>query len=114
MVTNNYSGIGKKTIGKDFNFYDKISVTHTTFGIEADGYQPDAFISFHAVGLLFLNEGTGAVEYSFNGNTVHGELDSALPSKGMSFDNRIVSSIWFRVKAGSSGPITVRVDAWGN
>jgi len=115
MVTHNYSGLGKRTTGKDLNFYEKITVTSTTFGEEADGYQPDAFISFHSTSLMLLNEGTlltSVIEYSFNGNTVHGELDPTLPSRGLTFDNRRVSSIWFRVKSGSSGPVIVRVDAW--
>lgn len=113
MVSNNFPGIGFKTRGRDFNFYQKIAVNWSTFGGgSVDGYQPDMIITFSTQGVLFLNEGTGVVEYSFNGNTVHGELDSTKPSVGLTFDNRVISMIWFRVKSGSSGPITVRVDAW--
>jgi hypothetical protein len=67
--------------------------------------------------VIFLNEktlGTNVVEYSFNGNTVHGELDPLLPSRGLMFDNRSIGTIWFRVKSGSAGPVTIRVDAWGS
>jgi hypothetical protein len=113
MTTNNFPNIGYKTQGKDFNFYQKLSVTATTFGGgSASGQQPDIIISFTTQGVLFLNEGTGVVEYSFNGQTVHGELDSTKPSVGLSFDNRVVSMIWFRVKSGSSGPINVSIHAW--
>lgn len=113
MIINNFPGLGKKNNGRDFNFYQKLGVTATGFGSNAvDGVQPDMVITFPSKSILFLNEGSGVVEYSFNGNTVHGELDSTLSSKGMAFDNRTVSCIWFRVKSGSSGPITVRVDAW--
>lgn len=113
MVTNNFPNIGYKTQGKDFNFFQKLAVVATTFGGNSvGGQQPDFIISFTTQGLLFLNEGSGVVEYSFNGITVHGELDSTGASKGLSFDNRVASMIWFRVKSGSSGPITVSVHAW--
>ena len=115
MPTNNFPNIGKTTLGKDFNFYQKLSVVATDFGSNSvDGNQPDMIITFSTQTVMFLNENTsGIVEYSFNGNTVHGELDPTLPTKAMTFDNRVVSKIWFRIKSGSSGPITVRVDAWG-
>lgn len=115
MTTNNFPYIGKKTHGRDFNFYQKIDVISTNFGSESvDGLQPDMIITFPTQTVMFLNEETsGVVEYSFNGNTVHGELDPTLPSKSLTFDNRVISLIWFRVKSGSSGPITIRVDAWG-
>lgn len=101
-----------KTQGRDFNFYQKLDVVNTTFGLSGDGYKADMIITFPTQGVFFLNEGTGTVEYSFNGNTVHGELDSTLPSKGKAFDNRTIAMIWFRVKAGSSGPIRISVEAW--
>ena len=113
MPTNNFPGIGYKTLGRDFNFFQKVAVSATTFGGgSVDGYQPDIIITFTTQGALFLNEGSGVVEYSFNGTTVHGELDSGGASKGLSFDNRVISMIWFRVKSGSSGPITISVQAW--
>lgn len=113
MSTNRFPNIGYTRLGHDFNFYEKNTVTATTFGGgSVDGYQPDMFITFSTQGLIFLNEGTGVVEYSFNGLTVHGELDSTKSSVGLSFDNRVVSKIWFRVKSGSAGPIIVSVQAW--
>lgn len=113
MPTNRFPGIGKKTIGRDFNFFEKISVSATEFGGDSvDGYQPDAIITFSNAGIMLMNEGTGVVEYSFNGNTVHGELDSTKDSASLAFDNRKISCIWLRVKSGSSGPIVIRIDAW--
>jgi len=111
----------KKTQGRDFNFFQKLEVNWTQFGAPdgyttADGYGPDVVITFPTQSVMFLNEETSAtnvVEYSFNGTTVHGELDPTLPSRGVAFDNRAVSLIWFRLKSGSSGPVTVRIDAWG-
>lgn len=113
MPTNNYPGIGYTTNGFDRNFFQKVAVNTTTFGgSSVDGYQPDLIITFTTQSVMFLNEGTGTVEYSFNGITVHGELDSTKASASLSFDNRVVSKIWFRIKSGSSGPINVSTHAW--
>lgn len=108
--------IGKNTKGRDYNFFKRVAVSNTTFGLEADGYQPDIIITFPTVngGVIFTNEGTGTVEYSFNGNTIHGELISGATSdrRTLTFYHRNVSMVWFRVKAGSSGPINIVVEAW--
>lgn len=109
----------KITKGRDFNFYQKVEVNWSSFGGgNADSKSPDCVITFPTQSVIFFNEETSGatdktVEYSFNGNTVHGELDCSLPSRTLTFDNRVVTLIWFRVKSGSSGAITVRVDAWG-
>lgn len=103
-----FYNIGKKTQGKDFNFFQRINVTNTEFSDT-----PDAIITFTTQGIIFLNEGSGVVEVSFNGNTVHTELNSGDSTKGLAFDNRVVSMIWLRVKSG--GPtIPVRIEAWGS
>lgn len=104
---------GKITHGRDWNYFNKIEVASSTFSDDAD-----VTITFPTQGILFINEESSGstnkvVEISYNGNTVHGELDSSLPSRTLQFDNRVVSRIWFRVKSGSSGPITIRVEAWG-
>jgi hypothetical protein len=114
MTTNNFPGVGKITNGRDFNYYQKITVTATSFGGNAvDGVQPDAIITFSTQTVMFLNEdATNVVEYSLNGTTVHGELDPTKPSKGLTFDNRPISCIWFRVKSGSAPGAIIRIDAW--
>lgn len=112
--------VGPKSLGKDFNFFQKQIVTNTTFGLEADGYLCDMMITFTPAGVIFNTEGSGTntVEYSFNGYTVHGELVPATATVDgratITFLNRKVSAIWFRVKSGSAGPITVSVEAWGD
>jgi hypothetical protein len=116
MTTNYYPGIGYKTQGKDFNFFKKIGVSSATFGGgSVDGYQPDIVITFSTLGIVFNTEGssTNTVEYSFNGSTVHGELVPGTNRATLIFQNRVESLIWFRVKSGSSGPITISVEAWG-
>jgi len=100
-------GMGAITYGFDHNFFQKISVVATSFNNNAD-----LFIPFVTQGIMMLNLGTGVVEISLNGQTVHMELNSANASAGLTFDNRVVSKMWFRVQSGSSGPIIVSVNAW--
>lgn len=96
------------------NYFKKLTVTRTVFGDLNDGYRQDALFPFTTQGLMFLNEDTmNIVEFSFNGFDVHGELNPTLPSRGLSFDSMAVSKVWFRIKSGSSGPVTVDVMAWG-
>ena len=113
MSNNNFPGVGYNTKGRNFNFFQKVAVSATAFGSDSvDGYQPSVIITFPTQGVLLLNEGTGVVEYSFNGTYVAGELDSTLPSAGLAFDNRVISTIWLRVKSGSSGTLNVSIHAW--
>jgi hypothetical protein len=121
MPNNNFPGTGSVTLGFDRNFFEKLAVTATTFGGNNDGSlyvpgpQPDMIITFNTQCVMMLNLGAGAtnvVEYSFNGQVVHGELNPTNASVGMTFDNRIVSKIWFRIQSGSTGPVTVSVQAW--
>jgi hypothetical protein len=114
MPTNRFPGVGYTNFGRSWNFFEKVEVNATTFGGDSvDGYQPDMVITFVTESAFFLNEGfSGTVEYSFNGLHVHGELDSSGLTKMLTFNNRVISKIWFRVKSGSSGPIIVSVQAW--
>ena len=109
-----------KVHDRKFNYFQKSVVNWSQFGAPdgytvADGYGADQFISFSTYGVIFNIEGSGssAVEYSFDGHTVHGELTQGTNRATITFLNRVVSMIWFRVKSGSSGPLTVSVEAWG-
>lgn len=106
-----FSGI-KKNQGRDFNFFQKVTVTWNTFGGGAsDGYGPDLIIKFPTKGIILLNEDASSiVEVSFNGSAVHDELNPTLASKDVTYDNRTVSLIWFRLKTGASAVVSVR--AW--
>lgn len=102
-----YTGTGNKiSLGHDFNFYQKVSVTAS--GSFNSNY--DAIITFSTQQVNFSLESTGVIEYSFNGNTVHGQMDSTKNSANLQFPNRVVSKIWFRLVSGTG---TVRVEAWG-
>jgi hypothetical protein len=107
----------KKTVGKDFNFFTILPVNWAQFGAPdgytaQDGYGPDVVIPFPTQTATFVNYGSGTVEYSFNGTTVHGDMVPATPSASLTFNNRTVCMVWFRLKTGSSGPINIRVEAW--
>ena len=106
-----FTGITKHQ-GRDFNYFTKITITSSSFGgTSGDGYSPDVIIPFSTQGFMLLNEDTAAVvEVSFNGNTVHDELNPTLPSRGVIYDNRVNSLIWLRLKSGSSAVVSIR--AW--
>ncbi len=95
---------GPITQGKDFNFYQEVTVTNASFPHDAD-------VEFNFRGQqsfsLVIESGT-RVEYSFNGNTLHGSLVAGTATEAIMFDNRRVSRIWFRTTSTS----TVRVEAW--
>jgi hypothetical protein len=110
----------KKKTGRDFNFYKIVAVNWEQFGSPAnytdeDGYGADVFIPFPTQALSFISYGADSantIEYSFNGNTVHGDMVPQTSSGALVFDNRTVSSIWFRLKTGSTGPVSIRIEAW--
>jgi hypothetical protein len=122
MPTNNFPNIGKVTYGYAHNYFNKLSVTWTVFGANAvDGYQPDMIINLleptYTVIITNLTTtttpaATSVIEYSFDGNTVHGELGNHINNLSLTFGNRVISTIWFRIQSGSSGPLEVSVQAW--
>jgi hypothetical protein len=102
----------KITWGRDFNFFK--SVTPATSGSGVFATDADAVITFPTYTVTFWlpTTGGGSVQYSFNGNTIHGTLDSAqlLGPNTLTFQNRQITKIWFSSTGGS--PV-VRVEAWG-
>jgi hypothetical protein len=123
MPSNNFPNIGKLTYGYAHNYFSKVAVTWTAFGGGAvDNLQPDMIINLmeptQTVIITNLSTPTvpvttSVIEYSFDGNVVHGELGSHINNLSLTFDNRVISTIWFRVQTGSSGTINVSVQAWG-
>lgn len=81
--------------------------------IAADGYAfpatPQAVFGFNSYGFSFLNRSAHIIQYSFDGSTIHGDLNPTDGSKGMSFDSRCECTVWFR---GLDGYGNVRVEAW--
>lgn len=115
-MSNLFPGIGYTNYGRDHNYFRNFSVTATTFGgTSVDGYQPDGIITFSTQGIIIINNSTGSnkiLEGSFNGTTVHFELNPETPSRSLTFNNRVVSKFWLRVKSGSTGPILFSIHAW--
>lgn len=92
------------THGFDHNFFALITVSNSNFNYYSDLYIP--FSTYTVTFQLQSGSGTPAVEYSFNGNTVHGDMTLNLPSQNLTFENRVISGIWFK------GSGVVRVEAW--
>lgn len=110
MPTNNFPNIGFTTLGRDNNYFQKLLVTATSFGSNSvDGYQPDMIITFPTYTVTFQLEGVGVLQYSFNGQTIHGDMNNATSSISLTFQNRVISKIWFQLVSGTP---TVRVEAW--
>lgn len=95
------------TAGYDFNFFQKITVTATNFNTDAD-----MLIPFLTQGIILLDEDNSAiVEVSFNGNTIHDELNPTITGANrFQYDDRVVSKIWFKLKSAGSAVVSVR--AW--
>jgi hypothetical protein len=101
---------GPITYGRDFNFF--ANVTPTISISTAFNFDADVVILFPSYTVTFMiDSGGGAVQYSFNGNSVHGDLGGGVSGvtgvTSLVFQNRQISKIWFR----GAGPI--RVEAWG-
>jgi hypothetical protein len=90
-----------------FNFFERLTITAGTFSDFRVSW------SFISAGIALLNESTVSgriIEYSFDGETVHGDLRPNLGSQGIIFDNRHESVIWFRLVG--TAPAVVRVETW--
>lgn len=102
--------IGSKiTNGYNYNFFQKVTVTSDEFSELADV----VFNFKYQNSFTLSNEGSTAVEYSFNGNDVAGDMTPGKASEALSFDNRKVSKIWFRLVT-PGGSNVVRVEAWSS
>lgn len=97
-----YTGPYDKILyGRDFNFFQKVTVSNGSFVLNCD-----VFIPFSTYTVTLQLESGGPVEYSFNGNYLHGDMTSGKSSASLTFENRVISKIWFR------GTGVVRVEAW--
>ncbi len=104
--------MGPITYGRDFNFFKNVAPTSISAGIF--NFDADLCITFPSYTVTFmLQDGyTGSVQYSFNGTTVHGDMNNFAGTQTASliFQNRQISKIWFTT---TSGDPIVRVEAWG-
>ena len=97
----------KINTGRDFNYFENIDVTGFSFPDLAQ-----AVIRFRGPQRLnFILVSGGPIEYSFNGNNLHGDMTTGTPSEERNFDARMGKKIWFRLAGGGSAAV-VRVEAW--
>jgi hypothetical protein len=87
------------------NYFEEITVDGYAFPTD-----PQADFGFNSQGFSFINKGTTTIEYSFDGETVHGNLVSTDESVERVFDFRTECKVWFRIESGP--PSDVRVEAW--
>lgn len=96
-----------KTQGKDFNYFKRFTVTNSEFNSTADCQIPFLVIGY----TLYNEDNADPVEVSYNGRTIHDELNPTDATKMVTFTNRANSLIWFKLKSGTSAVVSVR--AWG-
>lgn len=90
-------------------FFQKITVSNGAFTANTN---PDVFVNVSGLNNFSLSNETGSsvVEVSFNGNSVQDELDSTQVTKMVTYTNRPVGAIWFRLKSGATATVSIR--AW--
>lgn len=109
MTTGPFNPGSPITIGRDWNFFQE--VTPGSSGAATFAWDSDVIITFSTATVTFWAPTGTVVQYSFNGNTVHGTLDGsgATAPQSLIFQNRVISKIWFTYTTGSG---LVRVEAW--
>ena len=98
---------GPRTLGKDRFFFEKKLISSPTFNYDADILI--TLITKNSV--LIINEGTGTIEYSFNGTTVHGELNPNTGTHSIVVNDPSIVKIWFRLSAGAPSGVSVQNDS---
>lgn len=92
---------------RDRFFFEKVLVSSGSFATS-----PDLVINIiNNDSLLFINEGTGAIEISFNGIDVHSELNPSSGTNSLIANYPSVNKIWFRLKSGAASVVRVQNDA---
>lgn len=68
--------MGPITYGRDFNFFANVAPTSVTAGVF--NFAADVCITFPSYTVTFiLQDGyAGSIQYSFNGTTVHGDMNN--------------------------------------
>ncbi len=97
----------KNNTGLDRNFFQTLTFSETDFPDKSQITIPFRGQSSFSL-LLYTNSN---IQYSFNGNTVHGDMRAGTGSSGLFFNGRVIPAIWFKVTAGES-PAEIRIEAW--
>ena len=86
-----------------FNYFKSFTISDTSFPTT-----PQVNFEFNSTGFYLINRGSGVVYYSFDGETIHGDLNPSDSSIQIMFSARQENKIWFK----ASGSEVVRVEAW--
>lgn len=98
--------IGPNTKGRDFNHFERFTVSSDSF--TSGG--PDVFIKSQFEILSLINEGPDNVEFSYNGNTVHGDLEYGGFTASLNLYDQSANKLWFRLKDGGTSAV-IRVQS---
>lgn len=101
------SALSPITLGKDNFFFEKKQISSASFGSSAD----IAVTLKSKNSLLIVNQGPGVIEVSFNGNTVHAELNLDIGTGSIAINDPSIVKIWFRLKSGAPSVVLVQNDA---
>jgi len=95
--------VGTQNTGKDFNFFKTVTAIAGNWPLDINT-EPDVLMRFRgARRIMFVCASGTNIEYSFNGNTMHGRISA---DQIFTFDIRNEDKIWFR------GSGEVDVHAW--
>lgn len=100
-----YEELGPQTRGKDFNFYQEVTVA----GVAAFPEEPQILMGMRGPRRMIFVCTDGTIEYSFNGGadgTLHGRMVLGEPNEKLDFDVRMEDKIYVR------GTGTLQVHAW--
>jgi hypothetical protein len=99
------------TYGFDYNFFAQVTPGSSGAGVFATDCDVVINMKAPTYNVTFWAPSGTSVQYSFNGNTIHGTLDGSgtVAPQFLEFDNRVISKIWFTYIGGSG---KVRVEAW--
>jgi hypothetical protein len=104
MITN---PLGPINFGKEKFFFQKLLVSAPAFGTNADM----AITLTDKESILLVNQGPGVVEVSFNGLSLHAELNLSTGTSTLSIHDPSIVKIWFRLKSGAPSVVSVQNDA---
>lgn len=99
---------GPRTLGKDRFYFEKKTISSSTFNTDADFAV--ALISKNSI--LITNEGSGSIEYSFDGVKVHGQLNPALGKTSIVVNDASIVKIWFKLQSGVPSVVSVQNDSF--
>lgn len=95
------------TTRKERFLFEKIPVSSPSFQVE-----PDLILDLlDNQSILFVNQNNGSVEISFDGSTIHAELNPNIGTGSLAIENFTFNKIWFRLSSGVATTVLVQNNA---